>query len=191
MTTFFFFFNNCCLVLTQNNLDRFPFISPGLALHPGPDRWASWGSWPGLAAPEDEQHWCPGPLPSWLCIHNIDNFCFPGKLECTQSFDNALSNGRYKTGTLILDRTGLTHCGPTSRPSPSSCSSPVEPDTNPQQHGQPGLQPVENTQAYTNSCLKMFLTCNWPRRELHWGNWFFYFFFNNANPKRTCAKIGT
>lgn len=35
----------------------------------------------------------------------------------------------------------LTHCGPTSRPSPSSCSSPAEPGTTLQQHGRPGLPP--------------------------------------------------
>lgn len=39
--------------------------------------------------------------------------------------------------------TGLTHCDPTSRPSPSSCSSPVEPGTNPQRRGQPELPPAQ------------------------------------------------
>ncbi len=55
--------------------------------------------------------------------------------------------------------TGLTHCGPTSRPSPSSCSSPVEPGTNPQQHGRPGLPPAQTHSAGftpTQESVKVF-----------------------------------
>lgn len=44
----------------------------------------------------------------------------------------------------VEDGAGLTHGGPTSMPSPSSCSSPVEPGTAPQQHVQPGQPPIHN-----------------------------------------------
>lgn len=126
--------------------------SPGSHLHPAPGMSAGLGSWPGPAAPANELCLHPGAPPSSLC-RNPTNISWRLKQINTiigHSYSFALSNimeqNQLSHYTLFFSPHPFpTHCGPTSRPSLSSCSSPAASGTNPQQHGPLGLQPAQKT----------------------------------------------